>query len=93
MSDYVGNGPTLAIGSQIGLKSTLSLQNLVSAPIFFLNPEEGPAVVDTNNPAVMITIKRNVVLETIIDRGFGVNVINRRTCDTLGLREWEPYPF
>ena len=29
----------------------------------------------------------------IIDGGSKVNVISKGTCDTLGIRDWEPCPF
>ena len=75
------------------LKSALSEQNPALAPTFFTNPGEEPVVVDTNNSAVIVIIKGNEVPSMIIDGGSGVNVISRRTYDTLGIREWEPCPF
>ena len=65
---------------------TTDLQATVTKPkptptlTFFSNPEEGPTVVDTSSPAIIVG-------------GSGVNVISRRTCDNLGIREWEPCPF
>ena len=75
------------------LKSALSSPNLAMTPTFFINLGEEPAVVDTNSPTVKIIIKGNDVLGNIIDGGYLANVINRRTCDTLGIREWESCPF
>ena len=43
--------------------------------------------------AVMVVIKGNEVPDNIIDGGSRVNVISRRTCDTLGIREWESIPL
>ena len=51
------------------------------------------AVVDTSSPTITIIVKGKEIAGTIIDRGSGVNVISRRTCDTLGIRKWELCPF
>ena len=77
----------------VGLKTTVTKPNLEPAPTFFSNPEEGPAVVDTSSPALTVIVKGKEIAGTIIDGGSGVNVISKRTCDTLGIRDWEPCPF
>ena len=76
-----------------GLKSALSPQNPTLAPTFFTNPGEGPTAVDKNSLVVAVIIKGNKVPETVIDGGSGVNMTKRRTCDTLGIREWESCLF
>ena len=76
-----------------GLKSALTSQNPESTPTFFSNPEEGAAQVDTRTPKIIVIIKGKEITETIIGGGSGVNVISQRTCDTLGIKEWEQYPF
>ena len=76
-----------------GLKSTLAPSSPTPAPAFFSNPEEGPAVVDTNSPAITAIIKGRELLSTIVDGGSGVNVISLQTCNTLGIQEWEPCLF
>ena len=76
-----------------GLKSTLAPQNSEQARFFFSNPEEGPVVVDTNNPTITTIVKGREVPGTIVDGGSGLNVISQQTCDTLGIQEWEPCPF
>ena len=48
---------------------------------------------DTSSPTITVIIKGKEITGTIIDGGSGVNVINKRTCDTLGIRDWEPCPF
>ena len=63
------------------------------APVLFSNPEEGPTVVDTNSPVITAIVKGQELLGTVIDGGSGVNVISLRTCDALGIHEWEPCPF
>ena len=76
-----------------GLKSTFSTQNPEPTTVFFSNPEEGPTVVDTSSLVVTIINKGSEVSKTIIDRDSSVNVISQLTCDTLGIKEWEPCPF
>ena len=75
------------------LPATIIKPKPAPTPTFFSNPEEGPAVVDTINPTIKVIVKGKEIAGTIIDEGLGVNVISRRTCDTLGIREWEPCPF
>ena len=67
------------------LKTTFTEPNPEPAPTFFSNPEEGPAVVDTSNPSIKMIVKGKEIIRTIIDGGSGVNVISKRTCDTLGI--------
>ena len=74
-------------------KSTLAPSNPAKASTFFTNPSEGPTVVDTNSLIVTLINKGKEVTGTIVDGGSGVNVIIRRTCDTLGIQEWESCPF
>ena len=50
-------------------------------------------MVDTSSLTVTVIIKGSEVLGTIIDEGSDVNVISQRTCETLGISEWEPCPF
>ena len=62
-------------------------QNPKPAPTFFSNPEEGPAVVDTNSPMITVLIKGKEIPGKIVDGGSEVNVINQRTYDTLSISE------
>ena len=50
-------------------------------------------MVDTSSPAITTIVKGKEIAGTIIDGGSGVNVISRKTCDNLGIREWELCPF
>ena len=50
-------------------------------------------MVDTNSPTITAIVKGKELPGTIIDGGSGVNVISLRTCDALGIQEWEPCPF
>ena len=93
--DYDVARPIIAVSSPIteGLKMALAPQKPVMVPMYFTNPSEGPTIIDENNLAVAVIIKGKDVPNTIIHGGSGVNVINRRTCDELGIQEWEPCPF
>ena len=81
------------IYKDVRLELELMFMTLAMVPTYFTNPSEGPTVIDENNPAVAVIIKGKDVPNTIIHGGSGVNVINRRTCDELGIQEWEPCPF
>ena len=78
---------------QLVPRLTADLQVTVIKPkptpssVFFSNSEEGPAVVDTSNPTITVIVKGKEIAGTIIDGGSGVNVISKRTCDTLGNQE------
>ena len=50
-----------------------------------LQPEEGSTIVDTNSSAITVIIKGKEITRTIVDGGFGVNVISQRTCDNMGI--------
>ena len=63
-----------------GLKTGMTAGETPPAPTFFSNPEEGPAVVDTNSPAITTIVKGKELPGTVIDGGSGVNVISLRTC-------------
>ena len=76
-----------------GLKTAMTAGESPPAPVFFSNPEEGPTVVDTNSPIITAIVKGKELPGTVIDGGSGVNVISLRTCDALGIHEWEPCPF
>ena len=71
----------------VGLQTTVTEPKLVPVPAFFSNSEEGPAEVDTSSPAITVIVKGKEIGGRIIDGGLGVNVINKRTCDTLGNQE------
>ena len=53
----------------------------------FTNPTEGRIKGD-HSPSIKVIIKGHEVPGSIIDGGSGVNVINKITCDRLGIK-WE----
>ena len=62
-------------------------EQLLEALIHFVNPTMGPTVLDDQNPVVKLIIRGMEVPEVIIDGGSGVNVINKTTCDQLGITD------
>ena len=50
-----------------GLKTIVIEPNPKSAPEFFSNLKEGPAVVDTSSPAITVIVKGKEIAGTIID--------------------------
>ena len=84
---------------QLVPRFTASLQTTVTQPkptpatTFFSNPEEGPAMVDTSSPTIKVIVKGKEIAGAIVDGVSGVNFISKRTCDTLGIRDFELCPF
>ena len=56
-------------------------------------PSNGPTIMDEQSPTIKVVIKGKQVAGAIVDRGSGVNVINKTTCDKLGIRKWDACPF
>ena len=50
-------------------------------------------MVDHNNPAIKLVPQGQEVAECIIDSESGINVISAKTCEQLGISEWEACPF
>ena len=48
---------------------------------------------DEKNPSIRVIIHGQEIDGTIVDGGSGVNVINKTTCDKLGITKWEACPF
>ena len=74
-----------------GLRMALASPKPIVALTYFTNPSKGPTIIDENNLTVTIIVKGKKVPTKIGDSR--VNVISRRMCYNLGIREWEPYPF
>ena len=95
MSNHVALGSTIAIGSPVPQKPEIGTDATKSTTTttFFTNLSKGSVVVATNSSVVSAVIKGNEVTGAIINVGFNINVINKKTCDTLGIWEWEPCPL
>ena len=48
---------------------------------------------DEQSPRIKVVIQGQEVVGAIVDGGSGVNVINKTTCDRLGIRKWDACPF
>ena len=75
------------------LASLTSDTKSTSIPFKLAVPGTEPPLVDSQNPVVKIIMKGRDLHGCIIDGGSGVNVINKATCQDLGLTQWEPCPF
>ena len=58
----------------------------------FTNPIKGLTIMNKQSPTIKVIIKGQEVLGSIFDGGSSVNVINKLTCDQLGIK-WETCPF
>ena len=95
MLDYVTTRPVIAASSMVYRRpkdGTGTTETGSSANILYKS-KEGLAVMDENSLAVTVIVKGKEVPGTIINGGSKVNVISIRTCDKLGIQEWEPCPF
>ena len=50
-------------------------------------------MVDHHNPTIKLVLHGQEITGCIIDEGSGVNVISAKTCEQLGISEWEACPF
>ena len=48
---------------------------------------------DEQNPTIKVVIQGQEVVGAFLDVGSGVNVINKTTCDRLGIRKWDACSF
>ena len=48
---------------------------------------------DEQSPTIKVVIQGQEVAGAIVDGGSGVNVINKTTCDRLGIRKWDACPL
>ena len=59
----------------------------------FTDTNNGQMVVDHHNPAIKLVLHGQAITGCVIDGGSGVNVISAKTCQQLGISEWEACPF
>ena len=65
----------------------------INVSINFAKTSAEPTVVDHHNPAIKLVLHGKEITGCIIDGGSGVNVISAKTCEQLGISEWEACPF
>ena len=53
----------------------------------FTNPIKGPIIMDEYSPSIKVIIRGQEIPHCIINGGSGVNVINKTTCDQLGITD------
>ena len=79
----------LQLGSRFRrtIKDRIAGRPDISASANFTETNNGPMVVDHNNPAIKLVFQGQEVVGCIIDGGFGVNVISPKTCEQMGISE------
>ena len=74
--------------------ATLIIQkNTEQVSVNYNDPSNEPTIMDEQSPAIKVVIQGQEVLGAIVDGGSGVNVINKTTCDRLGIKKWDACPF
>ena len=53
--------------------------------IHYSQPSNNPSIMDEQNPSIKVIIHGHEIENVIVDGGSGVNVINKTTCDKLGI--------
>ena len=61
--------------------------------VHYSQPSNNPSIMDEQNPSIKVIIYGQEIENVIVDGGSGVNVINKTTCDKLGITKWEACPF
>ena len=59
----------------------------------YSQPNNGPTIMDEQSRSIKGIIWGQEVATTIVDGGLGVNVINKITCDNLGITKWDACLF
>ena len=59
----------------------------------FIESSMGLAVIDHQNPAIKVVLQGEEIPGCIVNGGSGLNVINKGTCNRLGITEWEVCPL
>ena len=61
--------------------------------VHYSQPSNNPSIMDERNPSIKVIIHGQEIENVIVDGGSGVNVINKTTCDKMGITKWEECPF
>ena len=70
----------------------ITQKNTEQVSLNYNQPSHEPTIMDEQSPAIKVVIQRQEVAGAIVDGGSGVNVINKTTCDRLGIRKWDACP-
>ena len=68
-------------------------QESENVSIHFTNLGKGPTIMDEQSPKIKVIIHSQEVSGNIVDGGSDVDVINKITCDWLGITTWEACPL
>ena len=71
----------------------ITQKNTEQVSVNYNHPSNRPTIMDEQSPAIKVVIQGQEVLGAIVDGGSGVNVINKTTCDRLGIKKWDACPF
>ena len=71
----------------------MARNELENVSVNFTNPIKGPTIMDEQSPTITVIIQGQEVSGSIVDGGSRVNVINKTTCDRLGITKLEACPF
>ena len=75
------------------LVTLLAQKDAKQVLVNYSEPSIGPMIMDEQSPSIKLIIWGHEVARTIVDGGSGVNVINKTTCDKLGITKWDACPF
>ena len=65
----------------------------INVSVNFDETSVGPTVMDHHNPTIKLVLHGQEITGCIIDGGSGINVISAKTCEQLGISEWEGCSF
>ena len=94
LSSIINFDRIIKISAQIQDKvATIIAQNgAEKLSINYSNPIPGPTVMDEQTLSINVVIWGQDVTDSIVNDGSGVNVINKITCDRLGITKWDTCP-
>ena len=61
--------------------------------VHYSQQSNNPLIMDEQNPSIKVILYGQEIKNVIVDGGSRVNVINKVTCDMLGITEGETCPF
>ena len=61
--------------------------------VHYSQQSNNPLIMDEQNPLIKVILYGQEIKNVIVDGGSRVNVINKVTCDMLGITEGETCPF
>ena len=67
----------------------ITQKNTEQILVNYNQPSNGPTIIDEQSLTIKVIMQGQEVANAIVDGGSGVNVINKTTCDKLGIRKWE----